>query len=85
MLGGHGTYGGQGQPVPSGGAGLRKAAYQILAYNERTGQSMLVLPNTPESDSGEAAVGQSEGTFTDPDSTDEDVNVRYFAVGREDW
>lgn len=62
---------------------LRESALTMLAYNSREGRSYLVLPNSATSDSGEADVGSPEGSFTDPDSTGEDVNPRMFTLRTE--
>lgn len=77
VLGGHDAQ------VPGAGPQLVKMARMLLAYDERTGRSSLVLLNTSESDSGEATVGQPEASFTDPDSEDEDVNPRLFSIDQE--
>ncbi|HEU4751967.1 MAG TPA: hypothetical protein VFU47_02585 [Armatimonadota bacterium] len=62
----------------SGGRSLRKTALEMLAYSQATGQSRLVLPNTEESSTGEAAVMQPLGSFTDPD---DGGAARVFDVG----
>lgn len=49
------------------------------------GRSLVVLPNTAESDSGEAAVDHAAGSFSDPDAEEGGVNERLFEIGREDW
>jgi hypothetical protein len=45
-------------------------AGQVLVSKDqdRAGKSFLVLQNTPLAESGEAAVGQPAGTFTDPEA-----------------
>lgn len=63
------------------GAGLRKNAYELLAYDAKSGRSNLVLPNTPESDSGEAAGGLADSSFTDPDACGSEP--RYFRIGMD--
>lgn len=62
---------------------LRASALTMLAYSSREGKSYLVLPGTATSDSGEADVMAPEGSFTDPDSLDEDVNPRMFTLRTE--
>jgi phage gp36-like protein len=62
---------------------LRREALQLLAYDARTGQSRLVLSQTALADSGEAAVNQPEGTFTDPDQSDGATHARLFWIGME--
>lgn len=62
----------------SHGKDLRKEAHSTLAFDERTGRSFITLPNTSLSDTGEAAIGQPESTFTDPDSGGE---PRAFKTG----
>jgi hypothetical protein len=75
--------GGHSAENPAGGAALATRAAQRLAYNRNTGQAMLVLPSAALSDSGEAEVGQPEGSFTDPDSDEEGVNDRFFRISQE--
>src|SRR5579862_9463545 len=61
VLGGHAAQ------EPSSGPVLREQAYRLLAYDAAEGRSYVTLPNTTLSSTGEAALGQPEGTFTDPD------------------
>lgn len=63
------------------GRELTKFAREMLAYDSRTGRSLLVLPSTAESDSGEAAIGQPEATFTDPDDCESEP--RFFTIGMD--
>ena len=62
------------------GARLRKAAYELLGYDPKLARSSLVLPGTVESDSGEAAGGLSDSSFTDPDC---EGPPRYFTITQE--
>lgn len=77
VLGGH-------DPTYSEFSGrVRKVALEMLAYSQAKGQSMLVLPNSGVSDSGEAAVGQAQSTFTDPAETG---SVPFaFRIGEDQW
>jgi len=74
--------GGHTAQVPGNGPLLRKDALLLLAYDERSGRSNLVLPNTPLAETGEATVADPEGSFTDPDT---DGVPRFFELGRELW
>jgi hypothetical protein len=71
--------GGHGGDQPAGGASLRRAAFQMLAYNEREGRSYLLLPGTTLADTGEAEVEQPVGSFSDPD--DGAGSSRLFSIG----
>lgn len=64
----------------SQGPHLRRSALETFAWDAKSGQSRLVLSDSSLSDTGEAAVMQPEGTFTDPDSEDDDVNPRFFKI-----
>ena len=63
------------------GARLRKAAYELLGYDPKLARSSLVLPGSVESDSGEAAGGLSDSSFSDPD--DSDGVPRLFTIRQE--
>jgi len=75
--------GGHNGEMPSAGTELRREALVMLAFDAKRGRSNLVLPSTVESDTGEAAVGQPESTFTDPDA--DDAIPRMFDLGTDQW
>lgn len=79
-----GSHGGE---LPSPAKELRDEALQSLSYDRyvvsNSGRSMIVLPNSTLSDSGEAGLAAPEGSFTDPDSDTDDVNPRFFEIGMD--
>lgn len=62
---------------------LAKFAKEMFSWEARTGRSLLVLPSTTESDSGEAAVNAPVASFTDPDV--ETSVPRFFSMGSDQW
>jgi len=59
---------------------LTSSLGRLASDPPREGRSHLVLPNTALADTGEAALGQPEGSFTDPE---EEGPERLFGAGRE--
>lgn len=62
---------------------LRKEALQLLGYTAQgpnAGRAQLVLSNTTLATTGEAALGQPGGTFTDPDVLGN--NPRFFSIAQ---
>lgn len=60
---------------------FREGALLSLGYDVKTRQAHIVLPNTPLSDTGEAAVDAPVSTFTDPNA--EGSNPRFFTIRQE--
>ncbi|MFN3652225.1 MAG: hypothetical protein ACK47B_21820 [Armatimonadota bacterium] len=77
ILGGH-----TGQE-PVAAVTLRRTALSMLVFDPKSGQSRVVLPNSAESETGEAELGQPISSFSDPES--DDGIPRLFEIGTDAW